>query len=90
MSPRTIGSIAMRPTGNDQGGNYCMSLNTGRILNRNNATPLPMPIEVIDHVHRIAHCAPVGITFADRNNVAFQDISDDLAGHGNMRVIVEI
>ena len=36
-----------------------------------------MPSEVIDHVHRIAHRAPVGITFADRNNVAFPDISDD-------------
>ena len=77
MSPRTIGSIAMRPTGNDQGGNYCMSLKTGHILNRNNATPLPMPIEVIEHVHRISHRAPVGITFADINNVAFPDISDD-------------
>ena len=36
-----------------------------------------MPTEVIDHVHRIAHRAPVGLTFADRNNVAFPDISDD-------------
>ena len=36
-----------------------------------------MPSEVIDHVHRIAHHAPLGITFADRNNVDFLDISDD-------------
>ena len=36
-----------------------------------------MPSEVINHVHRIAHCAPVGITFADINNFAFPDISDD-------------
>ena len=36
-----------------------------------------MSSEVIKHVHRIAHRAPVGLTFADRNNVAFPDISDD-------------
>ena len=77
MSLRTIGSIALRPTGNEQGGRYCMSLKTGRLLNRNNATPLPMPSKFINHVHRIEHRAPVGLTFADRNNVAFLDISDD-------------
>ena len=77
MSPHTIGAIAMRPTGNEKGGHYCMSLKTGRLLNCNNAMPLPMPIEVIDHVHRISHRATSGITFADRNNVAFPDISYD-------------
>ena len=77
MSPRTIGAIAMRPISNDKCGHYCMSLNTVRLLNLNNATALPMPSEVIDHVHIISHRAPVGITFADRNNVAFPDISDD-------------
>ena len=54
-----------------------MSLKTGRLLNRNNATPLPMPSEVIDHVHIIAHRSPFGITFADINNVVLPDISDD-------------
>ena len=77
MPPQTIGAIAMHPTGNEQGGHYCMSLKTGRLLNSNNATPLPMPSEVIGHVHIIAHRSSVGITFADRNNVAFPDISDD-------------
>ena len=54
-----------------------MSLKTGRLLNRNNTTPLPMPIKVTEHVHRIAHHSPVGITFTDRYNVALTDISDD-------------
>ena len=36
-----------------------------------------MPIEVIYHVHRISHRGPVGLTFADRNDVALPDISDD-------------
>ena len=77
MSPHTIGAIAMHTTGNEQVGHYCMSLNTGRLLNRNNATYLPIPRNVINHVHRITHRDPVGITFANRNNVAFPDISDD-------------
>ena len=77
MSPRKIGAISMHPTVNEQVGHYCMSLKTGRLLNRNNTTPLHMHSEVIDHVHRIAHHAPLGITFADRNNVAFPDISYD-------------
>ena len=77
MSLQKIGAIALRPTGNEQGGHYCMSLKIGFCLNYNNATPLPIPSKVIDHVHRIAHRAPVGLTFADRNNAAFKDISDD-------------
>ena len=77
MSPRKIGAISMRPVGNDQGGHYCISLMIGRLLNQNNATPLPMPRKVIYHVHRIAHRAPVGLIFSDRNNVAFPDISYD-------------
>ena len=36
-----------------------------------------MPSKVIDHVHRIAHRTPVGLTFADINKLAFPDISDD-------------
>ena len=77
MSPRTIGAIDMRPTENEHDRHYCMSLNTGRLLNCNNSTPLPMPIKVIDHVHIIAHRASVELTFVDRNNVALPDISDD-------------
>ena len=77
MSPQTIGAIAMRPTGNDQCGHYYMSLKTGILLNRNNARPLTMSSEVIKHVHRIAHRAPVGLTFKDRNNADFLDISND-------------
>ena len=36
-----------------------------------------MPSKVIGHVHRITHRDPVVITFVDRNNVAFPDISND-------------
>jgi hypothetical protein len=33
MAPRTIGALAMRPTGNAQGNYYFFSLSTGRIIN---------------------------------------------------------
>ena len=47
---RTVGAIALRPTGNQQGGYFFMSLHTGRIINRLHATKLPMPSEVIIRV----------------------------------------
>ena len=43
MQARTVGAIALRPTGNKQGGYYFMSLVTGRVLNRSRATIVPMP-----------------------------------------------
>jgi hypothetical protein len=54
MTPRTIGALALRPTGNPQGTWYFMSLSMGRVLKRNHATKLRMPHKVIDSVHRMA------------------------------------
>ena len=54
MSPRTVGALALRPTGNAQGSFYFMSLSTGWVLNRLRGTALPMPDDVIDRVHRMA------------------------------------
>jgi hypothetical protein len=53
MTPRTIGALALWPTGNAQGTWYFMSLSTGQVLKQNHATQLPMPHEVIDTVHRM-------------------------------------
>jgi hypothetical protein len=69
MSPRTIGALSMRPTGNDQGSYYYFSLTTGRIINRRQATQLPMPEDVIDMAHVLArqkmlkliNCSPTSI-----------------------------
>ena len=36
MLPRTTGAIALRPTGNAQGGHYFDSLTTGKHLHRTN------------------------------------------------------
>ena len=48
MSPRTVGALALCPTGNAQGSFYFMSLSTGRVLNRLCGTALPMPDDVVD------------------------------------------
>jgi hypothetical protein len=79
MATRTTGTITLRPTGNTQGGYYFYSLGTGRRLNRNQWTPLPMPAEVIDRVHALARCsnASNGLSFADRDGIDPHDPADD-------------
>lgn len=84
MITRTTGAIALRPTGNFQGGHYFMSLDSGRRLNRNHWTELPVPKEVIDRVHalaRISH-ANRGLIFADRHGnimpeANFEDVMNE-------------
>jgi hypothetical protein len=81
MIPRTTGAIALRPTGNAQGGHYFFSLLTGRRLNRNHWTVLPMPADVVQRVGRLSR-RPLGLTaleFADRAGVPLveNDVGDD-------------
>ena len=79
MAARTIGAIALRPTGNTQGGYFFFSLTTGRVLNRGRWTSLPMPNEVIDRVHRMARQehGNIGLLFEDRNHNPLVDPYDD-------------
>ena len=79
MAARTIGAIALRPTGNAQGGYFFFSLTTGRVLNRGRWTNLPMPNEVIDRVHRMARQehGNTGLIFEDRNHLPLVDPDDD-------------
>ena len=79
MAARTIGAIALRPTGNTQGGYFFFSLTTGRVLNRGWWTILPMPNEVIDWVHRMARQehGNTGLLFEDRNHNPLVDPDDD-------------
>jgi hypothetical protein len=67
MTPRTNGALALRPTGNKQGGHYFYSLMSGRRLHRTHWTELPMPTEVKDRVHNLALRANAhrGLTFTD-------------------------
>ena len=79
ISARTIGAIALRPTGNTHGGYFFFSLTTGGVLNRGQWTSLPMPNEVIDWVHRMA-CQEHrnnGLLFEDRNHHPLVDPDDD-------------
>jgi len=54
LRQRTSGAITLRPTGNDQGGHYFLSLHSGKRINRNAWTELPMPNEVIAQVQLLA------------------------------------
>ena len=69
MAACTVGAIATRPTGNTQGGYYFIRLDTGRRVNRKDWTPLPMPKEVVDQVHRLARGAKAkkNLTFTNGN-----------------------
>jgi hypothetical protein len=79
MQTRTTGAIALRPTGNAQGGHYFYSLATGRRLNRNHWTELPMPKEVIDRVHTFARRSNANrnLLFAWRDGTPIEDDAND-------------
>jgi hypothetical protein len=78
MQCRTIGALALRPTGNDQGNFLFFSLSTGRLLNRVHATSLPMPDDVIDRINTIGRRqkADPGLVFTNRPHQLFDDDSD--------------
>jgi hypothetical protein len=75
MATRTVGALALRPTGNAQGGYYFFSLATGRVINRNRWTEVPMPAETITRIHLLSRRNPRGMIFSNRDRVPF--ILDD-------------
>jgi len=79
LRPRTSGAIALRPTGNEQGGHYFLSLHSGKRLNRYAWTELPMPNEVIAQIHRLAAAAEKydGIVFTDIQGNALAEQLDE-------------
>ena len=81
LNPHTIGALALRPTGNVQGGYFFFSLTTGKVINQMHSTTIPMPQEVIDRVKRMAHQEHAGTTllFEDRdhNEIINLDQEDD-------------
>ena len=77
---RTVGAIALRPTGNQQWGYFLMSLHTGRIINRLHTIKLPMPAEVITRVDQLAKTQNMipSLAFGNQDNrLIMQDITDD-------------
>jgi hypothetical protein len=76
MVTRTTGAIALRPTGNTQGGYMFYSLTTGRCLSRNRWTMLPMPTDVIDRVNKLSRRdldTRETLMFADRDQLIIPD-----------------
>jgi hypothetical protein len=67
MEARTIEALALRPTGNAQGGYYFYSLMSGQRIHRTRWTELPMPAEVQHRFHALARRANAtrGLTFTD-------------------------
>eukprot|EP00957_Ditylum_brightwellii_P021338 1609540-Ditylum_brightwellii.AAC.1 len=65
MAPRTVGAIALCPTGNVQGGYFFFSLSSGRRINRKKWTVLPMPDETIQRIHQLACRDQLGIKIQD-------------------------
>jgi hypothetical protein len=79
MSSRTIGAITLHPTGNDQGGYYFMSLQSGRRINRRRWTELPMPNDVINRVYILSRHSNANrdLTFAWRDGTIIDDENGD-------------
>ena len=78
MASRTVGAIALRPTGNAQGGHYFFSLQTGRRKSRNHWTEVPLPADPIARVEQIAEYKALNrLEFGDRQNQPEAD--DDTA-----------
>ena len=97
MLTRTVGAIALLPSGNSQGGHYFLSLNTGRRIHRQHWTELPMPAEVINRVHSLGRNSPKGLTFGWRDATEiYDDIDaddnvtvDDLQGVYRFQILIE-
>ena len=73
--PRTIGTICLGPTGNDQGSYKLLSLKIRQMIKRSKFTELPMLSRVIRRVHYLGwktKCSD-GVTFYDRSKVIIDD-----------------
>ncbi len=79
MATRAVGALALRPTGNEQGSYYFLSLLTGRVLNRQHWTNLPISTDVIDRVNRMARQqkAMGDLVFTDMYDTSIPDPDPD-------------
>jgi len=89
MKPRTIGALALRPTGNVQGGFYFYNLATGCIISRRRWTSLPMPDEVIDVVHKWAMLdkSHKGVVYGDDADISYNSVPADLSDKAMMEIV---
>ena len=79
MTQRTIGAIALRPTGNVQGSHCFLNLQSGQRITRACWNELPMPQDVIDRIHVLARRSKAhrGLTFACGNGDEIAPDDDD-------------
>eukprot|EP00957_Ditylum_brightwellii_P083978 6383087-Ditylum_brightwellii.AAC.1 len=85
LEPQTVGAIALRPTGNELGGHFFLSLATGRRLLCNRWTALPLPSGIICQVNQLACQNPKGLIFIDRSGqplMAKYDKEEDIDENG--------
>ena len=77
MKTRTVGAIAIQPTGKSQGGYLFLSLASSRLVNWRSWTEIPMPSYVIERVHALSrHSKSVsGLNFVWRSG--FRIVDDD-------------
>lgn len=81
MDSRTVGTLALRPTGNAQGGHFFLSLRTGKRISRNRWNELPVPADAVRRVHQLAQSASGSrLTFGDRENNEDDDAETRSAG----------
>jgi hypothetical protein len=67
----------MKPTGNAQGGHWFYSLATGRMLDRRQWTPLPIPSDVTKRINILAKASQAGMNFTNMQNELYDDNDDD-------------
>lgn len=91
MLPRTSGAIALRPSGNAQGGYYFLNLHTGKRIICNKWTTLPMPNEVINTVHQLATACKkyMGIVFTNKDGHIITDKNNDTENNAEITGVAE-
>ena len=79
MKNRTVGALALGPSGNLQGGVRCFSLHRGKVLHRfmKDITLLKMPHDVLGRLKYInsKEKSIKGLIFSDRHNDDIADIN---------------
>ena len=90
MIPRSSPALFLRPNGNAQGGAFFMSLRTGKRLNRQQWTELPMPDYVPARVTELAKTAIEGLPILNRRREPIEyDVDDEATNHNNTGVNVD-
>ena len=75
---RTVGGVALGPTGNAQGTYKFMSLLTGRLIKGRSFQNLPMPQDVINKVNSLAKHKKSDLIFGNRTGeVTIHDLDDN-------------